>query len=516
MVICIPGEYYVYETAQFPAREELMNFFQDLTKNDVMEIRLKSSEDEPPQVFHINQFLLENRLDFTNMAIEKSADSFEDAAKSCSYDIPAPILDSEGNCISIVKKVKSYYSHSYQYEGLIDVSFLNRYSCIALAGLNEYSVELYKRALPLWSGEEVFLIGAEWEDYIDTLPALSNARIRLFEETKDLLQDMAISPKGKFLYILEGIPQNGDDSRHEDGILFYDEVMTLTFLFSHVIHPGPNHPDKKFLLIDGYFYLEGVYAICEKVFTAARYAMAKGYLPVFQIISSNDNIYSDHEGDDIWNKFFLQPGNYTLQEALASQYVAVSPNMNILNVVHSIMNDASQDARLVWPQGIFNGRINKYIQERRNRFLPVPDRTLGVLIRGTDYINNPLPNHKKHASVDMVIDKIREVEDTWDFDRLYLATEDESVCSKMAEHFKARIRFTDQKRYTVKPGQLLVELHGGKEEGKGFLLGAEYICSVCLLSQCNSLIASGECGALTEALRENNGRYEHVYVFELS
>lgn len=72
MIICIPGEYYVYETEQFPVREELINFFQDLNENDVLEIRLKISEDDTPQIFHVNQFMLENHLPFTNLAIEKA------------------------------------------------------------------------------------------------------------------------------------------------------------------------------------------------------------------------------------------------------------------------------------------------------------------------------------------------------------------------------------------------------------------------------------------------------------
>ncbi len=49
----------------------------------------------------------------------------------------------------------------------------------------------------------------------------------------------------------------------------------------------------------------------------------------------------------------------------------------------------------------------------------------------------------------------------------------------------------------------------------GFELGAEYAASINLLSQCNSLIASGGCGGVDEALRENAGGYEHVYVFDL-
>ncbi len=55
----------------------------------------------------------------------------------------------------------------------------------------------------------------------------------------------------------------------------------------------------------------------------------------------------------------------------------------------------------------------------------------------------------------------------------------------------------------------------GKKEGEGFSLGVEYLCTVHLLSQCCSLIASGECGAVGEAIRENGGKYQHVYIFHL-
>ena len=117
---------------------------------------------------------------------------------------------------------------------------------------------------------------------------------------------------------------------------------------------------------------------------------------------------------------------------------------------------------------------------------------------------------------EQIIEKIAEIQTSWDFEWIYLATEDEDICTKMQNRFGKQLFFTDQSRYTVKPGQLLADLHRVKEEGKGFRLGAEYLCSIHLLSQCRSLIASGECGALTEALRENQGKYEHVFVFHSS
>ncbi len=46
-------------------------------------------------------------------------------------------------------------------------------------------------------------------------------------------------------------------------------------------------------------------------------------------------------------------------------------------------------------------------------------------------------------------------------------------------------------------------------------MGMDYILSIDLLSKCNSLIASGGCGGLSEAFRQNEGRYNNVYVFEL-
>ena len=214
---------------------------------------------------------------------------------------------------------------------------------------------------------------------------------------------MIISVSGEF-YILESdtFPTNEELKDFFQDLGENDILMTLTFMFSYVIHPGTKNPGKKFFVIDGGFQFEGMYGIWHKAFTAARYALAKGYIPAFKIISSTANIYSNYKDDDIWNKFFLQT-----------------------------------------------------------------------------------------------------------------ATKDAEIYTRMGEYYVTYLTCTDQKRYVTKPGQLLMDLHKEKKKGDGFRLGAEYICSVSLLAQCDSLIASGNCGALDEALRENDGRYRHIYKFEL-
>lgn len=513
MIISVTGELFVFETQVLPGREELEEFFRELGEHDVLEIRLQSGDGV--KVCHVTKKTLEYRMGFVNLAIPMGEDSFQRAADLCPRDFVMPVVDGHGNCVNLVRKVWSSYSHVYQYEGQVDVSFLNRYDRLALVRMNEYSVELFRRAIPLWKGREVLLVGDGWRDFARVLPGQPHVQVTILDrlEEWEAVRKEAASEGQRFLSVVEGIAENEGNGRYESGLLYYDEVMTLTFLFSHVTHPGTRNPGEKFFVIDGSFSLEGMFAIWMKTFTAARYALARGYAPIFAIVSSDRNMYSDHPGDDIWNKFFLQPGGYTMEEVEESSYVAHSPNMNLMNTVRYIMDQVSAGRDMAWPEGIWNSRVKEYIESRQKRFLPHPQETLGVLVRGTDYVHNPLPNHPTHATVDQVLEKISQVEGQWKFQWIYLATEDADICEAMKETYGDRLLCTDQERYQVKPRQLLVELHKEKQEGKGFRLGAEYLCSVSLLARCSFLIASGPCGALGEALRQNGGQYREVFVF---
>lgn len=139
-----------------------------------------------------------------------------------------------------------------------------------------------------------------------------------------------------------------------------------------------------------------------------------------------------------------------------------------------------------------------------------------MLARGTDFVNTHLQNHPIHASKEMIADMIDEALGEWNLDYVYIATEDDSYCEFFKNRYGDKVFFTDQQRYVTKQNELLSELHRNEEvKRNGFEFGAEYAASINLLSQCNSLIASGGCGGLDEALKENADRYEHVYVFNL-
>ena len=73
------------------------------------------------------------------------------------------------------------------------------------------------------------------------------------------------------------------------------------------------------------------------------------------------------------------------------------------------MNTICEGVSLSWNKGIYNSRIKLYVKERMERYLKEPEHTLGVLARGTDYVNTHLANHPIHASKEMIGDKIDEM-----------------------------------------------------------------------------------------------------------
>lgn len=525
MVICVPGEFYTLDAEKMLSNEELDAIVADLGENDIVEIRIAGTlSGTVSEVYHISKAVLKYDLTPTNLTMKKNADVFQKIAEEYVDGIPIPIVDQEGNCVNIVMNVKTVYNHTYStYEGGLNMDLLDQHDIIALEGVNSYSVELYKEAVPLWNGRELILVGTEWQDYMDVLPT-PNGQVTIAKDWNEyaslVLHRMLEYPECNPICIREKIAPDAEaGDRHKKGIFYYDEIMAITFLFSSVIHPGSRNPDKKFFLIDGQFYVSDLYVFVARLFLAARYAVKKGYVPAIMVTLSDHHMYSDYAGDDIYGKFFCQPSPFTLQDISESCYVAVSQDAFLFrDLLANTICNMVEGTDLQWPSGFYNNRINAYIKERMERFLPCPERTLGVLIRGTDYIHNPYPNHPRPADVEQVIAKIEEVRDDWGFDRIFLSTEDIDICERMKEKYGDILTFTDQERFRITPGQVLADFHRqrGKSPGRGFDLGAQYICTISLLAKCRHFIASCYCGGVYEAIRQNENNYENIYVFEVS
>ena len=456
----------------------------------------------------------EKDLDKIETRLTYSTDMFRKAIPIISKLGYAVADDEDGTHIGILKFVDGTYLHRYQYSGIIDLWFLDKYDCIILHDCNEFSVELCKTALPLWKGKRLVFVGKNWEPMFDFLPEIPD--IECFYEPK--LEDQQLNllmQEFKCLNIIYGLPHQEDLWRYEQGIMYYDEIMSFTYMFSDYRQLGTLNADKKFFVMDGYYSELGLFTIRSKIESCAKYVKSRGMIPVIHLTRSHRSFYSNFANDDIWQKFFEQPEGYSYDEVLKSKNVFFSPGFYNGSIQSYIMDCASKDVQLTWPQGLYNDKVKEFIRVKQAQFLPYPDQTLGVLARGTDFAHTQLHNHPIHASIEQICDKIDEVWETWgNFKYIYVATEDAEYCRYLKQRYGDRIFFTDQQRYTTSKGQLLSQLHR-EEKRDGYIMGVEYIVSIKLLAKCHSLIASGGCSGLEQVLKENGGNYINTYIFDL-
>lgn len=208
--------------------------------------------------------------------------------------------DENGNHIAVLANIISPYVHRYKYAGGLDLWFLDQYDCIFLHGCNEYSVELCETALRMWKGQRLILVGADWEPMIPMLPDLPGVDCYYEAELHDDRFAELIADR-RFLQIIFGIPHSESMERYNMGIMYYDEIMSFTFMFSDYQELGEQNPDKNFIVLDGYYGGVGLFILLSKVEACARYAKSKGFIPIVQIKKSG-SFYQNVEGEDIWQK----------------------------------------------------------------------------------------------------------------------------------------------------------------------------------------------------------------------
>ena len=428
------------------------------------------------------------------------------------------VTDDRGDIIGAIVGSKSMYRHDYVPDGGVDLWLLNQYDCLFLHDVNEASINLIRDALPRWTGKRLILVGAFWEELAEGLPDLPCVDVYLEpEEDIDEGRFDAYCLGFHVLHVTEGIPYKESMKRYELGILYYDEVMPLTYLFSKVTSYGEDNPDTHFCVIDMPYDNLGLMAIRDSAACVARYVKACGYTPVLNMANYYGGPYSNGQGDDMWTKFFCQPEETGMEDIKNCRWVHHVPRFYNGSILTNIMNSRNPKVQLSFPHGMYNEKVMETLRQKGPKFLPHPDETLGILARGTDYAKVRVANHPAHANPEQICEKVDEtLREHPEYRYLYLSTEDEDYCAYFAKRYAGKITFTDQKRYRVGKGEMLMQMHEReKEKRDGFELGMEYILSIDCLARCRGLIASGSCTGLGEALRINAGRYQTTYVFQL-
>ena len=147
-------------------------------------------------------------------------------------------------------------------------------------------------------------------------------------------------------------------------------------------------------------------------------------------------------------------------------------------------------------------------------------KTLGVLIRGSDYIATGLTGSRKMATVDQMIPTIRKWMSDYGYEKIFLATEDKDILDQMRSEFGRSMAALSQERIStddLKKGQVIsdYEKEQGGEDYNDKLKDTtvNYFYALYILSRCSAFMCSGQCNGWSTVLSMNEDRFDRSYKF---
>lgn len=310
------------------------------------------------------------------------------------------------------------------------------------------------------------------------------------------------------------INKNNKICRRLRGILlhnFYGETQ-VSF--------GSKNPDRLFYVIRSPHDRQGFFAVYNSVVNHLRHAEELHAEPIvdWQYYPNPAFTEDDTAGRiNAWELFFepMLP-DVTLSEVYQSKNVIMSGGGEDINPGHLESKQYMDESqRLIGTYIHLKREIRDYINDFMTSSGMKDKRVVGVVARGTDYVETKPHWHGISATADQNIEGIEEQEKAWGkFDKIFLATEDETIRRKLQEHFGDRLVYNQTIFVKTSNGQLLNVLYDTGELRQTKLRKTmEYIAAVYILTECDALIASSCTSA--HVARRIRGDYELCYMFRL-
>lgn len=280
---------------------------------------------------------------------------------------------------------------------------------------------------------------------------------------------------------------------------------------------GGMYPDKVFFVIRRAYCKVGLFSYVMTNMGMVDYALKKGYIPVIDM-QNGRNTYLDDDKvgkENSWEYFFKQPCGYSLEDIKKAKNVILSGGLITEKNSYpdfSIMEN--EDLFAYWYQVFqryfkLTDEIVEEFQEFRKELLG-EGRILGILARGTDYVSAKPKGHPIQPTAEQIIEKTKEIMESYFCDKIFLATEDASIYKKMKEAFGRSLIAPDTERYITSGGQNINDLEVKNDK---YQKGKEYLLSIMTLASCDCLVA-GNVGGTHGAMLLSRG-FDYSYIFDL-
>lgn len=291
-----------------------------------------------------------------------------------------------------------------------------------------------------------------------------------------------------------------------------------------VVHRGGLNPGKTFYVIgdSASWATSGLANIEPYVAANCAYAEKRGWIPVVDM-KNFPTMYHTPETlgkENVWDWYYEQPGNISLEEALKSRRCVLSNSNpyfhNWLRFPH--LGNPANRSRI---QRIYRTyiRVKPALLAKMEAECAGADlvrnqkRILGVVCRGTDFVAARPSGHSIPPATAEAIRISREELAAHSCDALYLATEDQDILDAFIEAFGDALIYENARRFRAQPGVWLYQYDVGPELTP-YRRGYEYLLTLTMLSKCDCLIGV-PCSALWYAhLRRPQREYFRAWPCE--
>ncbi len=244
----------------------------------------------------------------------------------------------------------------------------------------------------------------------------------------------------------------------------------------------------------------------------------EGKIPVIDM-QTYPNAYLE-EGEvglkNAWEFFFEQPMNISLKDIEGKKWEELTsvPRNRPNDSMSFFLNKKKRDywKKIAQKYIRLNYGTRKVIEkEERNLFgKDRKDRVLGVLCRGTDYVQLKPFRHPVQPTAEEVIEKAKKVMKRRKCQKLFLATEDEEILKKFQKAFGKKLIYSNQKRFSNTKGSYLSKIHF-ERKNDAYLKGLEYLTTIILLSKCDCFIAGRTSGTIGAVLFSKGFDYTYFW-----
>lgn len=252
----------------------------------------------------------------------------------------------------------------------------------------------------------------------------------------------------------------------------------------------------------------GIFSTLSSALGAMKWAEENSYVPIIDMVNKEER-----EGDGSFFKYFVSKTPFLLEDVYKSKNVILSGVEKYPDAKAGFGYYYDAEAARVMKKFIdshigFSGGVLKNVEKEEG---VLDGNTLGVFLRGTDYVAMKPYYHSRQPQIREVIDKVSSFMQTHDVSRIFLVTEDWNIYTELKKEFGDLLFVTGGEEHFVKN-------YSGKTYIADcikdmYLQNLEYVTRIILLARCRWLIASITNGSKM-AIWLNGAAYEETCLFE--